>query len=191
MPASGLKPPCPRSGSPAAASPDPSATCRIKNVGPARHEPTRNPAHRAAGVSSLGPHAFAHLLRPQDRLAVGERDAHTLADHVRVFAWASHRSPEKRISRQCQRRSGRRRVAADNTLAEPKQRLAFRSLSPPGSSLPAYVALAQAAGCGLTRRAPEGAGRPWRTSGPRRVAARPSGPRRRLWCPRTAPHFAP
>ena len=43
-------------------------------------------AHRAAGVSRLVPHALVHFLRSKDFLAVGESDAHPLADCVRVFA---------------------------------------------------------------------------------------------------------
>jgi hypothetical protein len=42
-------------------------------------------AQRAAGVSGPVPHALVRFLRPEGRLAVGEGDAHTLADRVQVF----------------------------------------------------------------------------------------------------------
>ena len=42
-------------------------------------------AQRAAGVSSLVPHALLRLLQPEDRFALGEGDPHPLADRVRVF----------------------------------------------------------------------------------------------------------
>ena len=40
----------------------------------------------AAGVSRLVPHALLQLLQLEDRLEVGERDAHPLPDRVRLFA---------------------------------------------------------------------------------------------------------
>jgi hypothetical protein len=43
-------------------------------------------AQRAADASGSVLHALVRLLRPGDRLAIGERHAHTLADRVRVFA---------------------------------------------------------------------------------------------------------
>ena len=42
-------------------------------------------AQGAAGVSRLLLHAFVHLLRAKDCLAVGQRGAHTIADRVRFF----------------------------------------------------------------------------------------------------------
>jgi hypothetical protein len=42
-------------------------------------------AQRAADASGVVPHALVRFLRPEDRLAVGEGDAHTLADRVHVF----------------------------------------------------------------------------------------------------------
>ena len=42
-------------------------------------------AQRAAGVSCLVLHALVRLLRPEDRLATGERHAYPRADRVRVF----------------------------------------------------------------------------------------------------------
>jgi hypothetical protein len=43
-------------------------------------------AQRAAGVSRLVPHSLLRLLRPEDRLALGEGDPRPVADRVRLFA---------------------------------------------------------------------------------------------------------
>jgi hypothetical protein len=43
-------------------------------------------AESAADASGLVPHALVHLLRPEDRLAIPEGDAHALPDRLRFFA---------------------------------------------------------------------------------------------------------